>query len=360
MNRKIIIILMLPLITHHVLCDQVSSNNLTVDELINLPFSSAESMPELCEQATPEEGEHVQIPVAEQSTQVPAKSGLGQRVILDRILVRVNGINVLASDLTAARINEPRFTLERAIAAALYRQEASKRNLLPTAEDIEKKVASIKGAANLTAITDEEFEKYLTAEGFSLKQYKREIARLMSESNLLNALQQERIFVRREEVAKYYEEHPEYTESSYSLETALIPFSRASSEQEALAQTGLAEWLASGWMKEREIAEKLRSVTQLHKGEIAAPLKTSAGFQLVRLADVQPARLLTLEERYGTIEQALFEEQRAQFEEQMLEELKQNAIIVYLEPLTSVQPELPHTTGPAGPADLNTISENEG
>lgn len=260
-----------------------------------------------------------------------------KKEVLDRIIARVNGLNILLSDLQVPRINTGPFSLDRAIAEKLYRAEAARRSLLPSATDVEKRIASIKSAANLSSVTDDEFEKYLLAEGFTLKHYKREMARMIMESNVLSAAQQERLFVTRKDIEAYCKEHPEYVEDEYLLKTAVIPLNMVADKDAARAYDGPISWVESGWLKQSEIGAHIRGVLELNVGERLEPIVTNYGYQLVELEGKNPSREKPVDERYAEVERTLIESQRASFETMFLQELKDAATIVYLDPVAIAQ-----------------------
>lgn len=256
-----------------------------------------------------------------------------KRVVLDRIMARVNGANVLLSDLVQRRINDDKpFDLERAIAAKLYHQEAIRKDLLPKSVDIEKRIASLKSAANISDVTDDVFEReHLLKEGFTLKSYKREMARLLTEGQLIGTVQQERIFITSDEIKTYYAQNPLWKPVEYSLALAHVT---AGSIDEARAQKDTANWSVVGWLKDDELAQKFKAVASVEIGSIIEPIALdSESYQLVKLVDKKEAQLVPLEHRYTTIERELRKKKAQNFEKEYLEELKSGASIIYFDPL---------------------------
>ncbi len=262
------------------------------------------------------------------------QNGQAPRVVLDRIVARVNGANIFLSDLAVPRINEPTFSLERAILEKLYFQEAAKLHTLPTGDDIEKKIASQKTIYNLGNVTDDEFERFLLGEGFTLKLYKREIGRLITESNLFYQVQQMRIFVTEDEKKAYCAEHPEWLEEQYLLNTAIVPSSMASTPDEAFAKKDSVEWVKTDWLKKSEIGEHISGVFNLKPGEYAKPVETPYGFQIIQLVEFNDKRLRTFDERYHEITRLLGNQKAEVFEKEYNKELLDKAQILYLDPIT--------------------------
>lgn len=254
------------------------------------------------------------------------------RILINKILARVNGGNILASDLTKPRLGSKNFTLEEAINQELFLQEGIKRKVVPTTLDVEKYIAGVRSEYEngYGKLSDEQFNKLLTDSGFSLKTYKQELNRALTVSNLLGSAIREKVFVTPAEVEKYYMENPQYTESLYLLKTCIVPFSRARREEDLNTVLDL-NWIESGWMSKSQINENLRFITELQKGECARPSKTQYGFQLVKLVDIKEPELKSLQDRFIEIERELKNQKMSVFENQYANELRKRAVIEYLD-----------------------------
>ena len=121
---------------------------------------------------------------------------------LDKIVVRVNGANILSSDLKKKRIskNAQPFTLDEAILDELLLQKAKERSLLPTETEIEKQIVSLKINNGLGDLPDKQFEEELKKEGFSLSDYKNEVARMFAVERFKHAEFSEKVVVTSQEV----------------------------------------------------------------------------------------------------------------------------------------------------------------
>ncbi len=247
------------------------------------------------------------------------------RVVVDQIVARVNGTNILQSDLKKMRVSGKEFTLEEAIDAQLYLQEASKRKILPTNVDLEKYIASLK----TEGITDGEFERQLDVRGFTLKSYKAELARSMAESNLLHYVVKEKIFVSAQEVEKYHQDNPIWLEDRYLLKTTIVPFEKAATEKE-VEKLKKVDWVASDWINKSEIDDNMAFIFDMKKSERSKPVKTDHGFQLVMLYDFKPRALKSVSQRYTEIEKKLHSKRVEKFEDEFKKELRSQAYIVRL------------------------------
>ncbi len=250
-----------------------------------------------------------------------------KRELVDKVIARVNGANILHSDLSAPRINYDKFTLEQCVIQELYVQEATKRKALPSNTEVDKQIASLKTKNNI--ISDEEFEAQLKMGGFTLARYQTEIAREIAMINLLQMAVREQVFIGKEEVRTYIEAHPETQEERYLLKTTVVPFEKAKDEEELKAVTQF-DWIESDWIKKSQLSDEMQFVAMLGTGTMGKPVRTKHGFQLVLLSDKQETRKRTFEERYNDVEEELRTKKMETFEEEFQDELKKRSVVVYV------------------------------
>ncbi len=250
-----------------------------------------------------------------------------KRELVDKIIARVNGVNILQSDLDAPRINYDKFTLEQSIIQELYVQEAAKRNIVPSNTEVDKQIAALKSQYGM--IDDEAFEEQLKLVGFTFIRYQTELARTIAVNNLLQMAVREKVFIGKDEVRRYIEQNPDLAEERYLLKTTVIPFDKAPDE-EALSKIVDFNWIESGWIGKSSLSEEMQFVAMLGTGTMGKPVKTKHGYQLVLLAQKEQARARTFDERYSEVEETLRRKKMETFEEEYQEELKTRAIVVYL------------------------------
>ena len=258
------------------------------------------------------------------------------RKLLDRIIARVNGINILLSDLSLPRINHTtvHFTLDDMIDSILLSQEAKRRDVLATASEVAKRIAGLKSAAGLGGLSDEQFEKeHLLPEGFTLKQYKREISRLVSEGQLLGMVRQERVFVTRDDVAAYDDAQPLWRPASYALAIAVGDKDLLERVDRGKANTS---WTDLGWFEEKDLDVLYKGVVHLAPGKTLAPMPYGKNHQIIKLVAKKEPQRVPLDERYTRIEEQLQREKMKQCEQDLKKELREKAHIVYVAPPQSV------------------------
>ena len=256
------------------------------------------------------------------------------RVLINKIVARVNGDNIYFSDLKKLRLGGgPYASVEEAINDQLYLQEAARRKMMPSALDIEKHIASIKGQSTDSAgkqLDDAGFERLVIEQGFaSLKQFRAELVRSYAISNVKQVAYREKVFVTAQEEESYYAAHPEWQEERYLLKTCIVPLEQASSEQEAM-QVAECDWIDTGWVGKDDIGEHMLFVTDLKAGQEGKALKTPHGYQRVKMEERQERRLKTIDERRDAIRKAIKDEKLKAYEHEFTAELRKRALIEYL------------------------------
>jgi len=246
------------------------------------------------------------------------------RKVLDKIVARVNGVNILLSDLNQPRIEKGGefFSIEEVIDNEILFQKAAQRKLIPTKLDLEKYIISWKEASQLMHLSEEEFEKRLRADGLTGKKYRNQLARILAIRNLRQLEVSERVVVTPSEVEDYYAANPEYTDNRYLLKTKIV----GSSEKEKDVK-----WMELDWIDESDLAKKFYFVTSLKEGEISQPLRVEQGKQFIKLVKRENSRLKTLTESWGGAEKKLQEIKMKKFEKGYVSNLRKEASVVYLD-----------------------------
>ena len=254
------------------------------------------------------------------------------RVLVDSIIARINGRNILKSDLEQPRIEKGApYSLDECIDQELLFQKAAQRKILPSNIEVEKYIVSWKEANKLTHLTDEEFEKRLKSDGLTLRKYKEQLSRVLAIRNLRQMEISERIVVTANEVETYNKNNPEYSEDKYLLQTAIVPFSKAENEKKlAKIKEKNLEWIDLDWVEKSEVSDLMSFVHDMSEGEVSKPVKVSEGYQFIKMVKIDRSHLKSLEENWVSIERRLQKEKMQKFEEKYVEELKEKASIVYL------------------------------
>jgi len=264
---------------------------------------------------------------------VAGSAGLhAERILIDKIVARVNGANILASDLQQPRIAKEgsSFSLEEAITDKLFYQKAASMHMLPSTLDIDRQLVAFKVHNDLTQLSEAEFENQLKQSGFTLAQYKQQLGEMMAVENIKRAEVSEKIVVTTQEVEEFYKKHPEHTTEAYHLQIASIPEAQFSSKEAALADPALT-WEDHGLIEKKELDDAYQKVTALNPGEVLDPIKKDGYYDLVKLIAKQEARLKTLKERYSSIERTIQNKRRGKIIVELEKKLRKQATVVYLD-----------------------------
>ena len=265
-----------------------------------------------------------------------AKKTSESRTIEDQIIVRVNGKNILASDLEMPRIGKAggKYTLNEAIMEELFYQRAAELHMLPTAIDIERQLVAFKIQNNLTEMSDAEFDKELKEGGFSTTMYKNQLGRLLAVENVKRAEVSEKSLITSQEVEAYYQAHQDdpqaFTKEQYLLKTCSIEKSEEPTNKQDLRTNKKVSWDDLDWIETKDLKAELEFVKDMKKDEISHPITKDGMLEYVLLADKQERRAKTLDERYGEIEQHLQEEKREVLWKKFEKTIKEKAVIVNL------------------------------
>lgn len=258
-----------------------------------------------------------------------------KRSVVDKIVARVNGANILKSDLELPRMGKEgrTYSLDEAILEELLVQRAAEMHMLPTALDIDRQIVTIKIQNNLTDMSDKEFEDQLKEGGYTMKLYKNQIGRLIAAEKIKQAEISEKIVITTQEVEEYYHKHPEYTKEEFHLASTTLTEVQKSKAEQYLKSDSI-EWADLGWVAKKDLGKKFTFVTNLKVGEIGNPIEEKNGstltYEYVKLLDKHDRHLKTLDERYIEIERYLQHERKDKFMIQFEKELRDKASIVIL------------------------------
>ena len=299
----------------------------------------------------------------------------GEAEVVDRIVAIVNEDAVTLSELDEAikpflqQIQEAPYnpderrqlvfkvrqdTLNRIIDQRLTDQESKRLGVSISDSEIDKRVDTVK---EQNFLTDEDLNKALEAEGYSLEEYREKIKEQLLSQTLVNMEVKSKIAITEEEISKYYENHKNDYEGAiqYHLRTVLI---RVSSWENAEAM-GIAlermnlvvEELNAGAPFEKvarqysedvtakeggdlglftieELAPELQeTVRWLEEGEVSSVLQTSQGYQLLFVEEIRSASGKTLDDVRVEIQQQLYREEVDRKYKAWLDSLRERSYI---------------------------------
>ncbi len=243
---------------------------------------------------------------------------------IDKILARVNGVNILRSDIELPRISKEGgfYSLDEAILEELFVQRAVEQHLQPSDLDVERQIVAFKMQNDMAELSSDEFEKQLKQSGFTLKLYKEQLGRLIAVENVKRAEVSEKLVVTSQAVEEYYKKHPVYIKEGYNLKIAYL--------KDAQEQLADSDWEALGWVDKADLDKQFSFVPSMKKDEISQPVKVDDGYQVVKVVDVRLPRQKTLKECYIDIEKKLYKDKKENYLKTVEKELFAKASIVYL------------------------------
>ena len=244
--------------------------------------------------------------------------------VIDKILARVNGANILQSDLELPRIAKEGglYSLEEIISEELFVQRSIEQHLLPSELDIERQIVAFKMQNQMADISDADFEKQLKQSGFTLKTYKEQLGRLLAVESVKRAEVGEKLMVTSQEVEEYYKKNPEYIKEAYNLKIANIEKIDVPEKEYV--------WEDLGWVEMADLDKQFSFVPSMKNGEISQLVKVGEAYQVVKVVDKKMPRQKTLKECYRAIEKRLLHGQKEKYLKNVDKEIRVKASIVYL------------------------------
>jgi parvulin-like peptidyl-prolyl isomerase len=254
------------------------------------------------------------------------------RELVDKIVARVNGVNILKSDIEQRRISKSGqpFTLKELVTEELYVQKAVERNMWPKETEIRKQIVNLKIHNGISHLTDEEFKSELEQEGFTIKEYEYQLGRMLAGEKLKQAEFNERVVVTKQEVESYHKNNPEKVEEKYLIAMCELTEKDIDKSGNLIKKKDFC-WDEMGWIEKPSLDKRLLFVSSMQKGAVSKPLKIGSKYHIVKLEDKMGARERSLKERYTDIERILQNEKKIKFEQEFEKELKKNSFVVYLD-----------------------------
>ncbi|MEK6710383.1 MAG: peptidylprolyl isomerase [Nitrospinota bacterium] len=242
----------------------------------------------------------------------------------------------------------------------LILRRAKAMNLTVGEAELEQAVSAVTGRSN---ITTEELRRHLISRGQTLETYRERVReRLLvrkTESLEVNI----RVSVSDEEIAAYYKANPsQFSEGEERrVQQIFFPLQEGASDADINAQrdkaeaaykavTGGADFGETakklsqdpaaprggdlGFIKRGEVFAEFEAVIfGLRRGEINKPVRTRAGFHIVRLAETKGGQVLPLAQLSSKIRDQLFDEKRAKRRREWVSELKRASFLeVHFDP----------------------------
>lgn len=258
----------------------------------------------------------------------------------------------LSGEELEKKFEETKATLmDNLIEDRLLSQEASSKNY-NVDDEIDEMMERLRKSNDLN--TDEDLERALAAEGFTLESYKVLARQRLLKQRLISQEVHSKIDVTEEETKNYYSSHsPEFTvNASVKLREIFVGVEERGAEQAvALAETlrkrvteGGEDFAAVateasespskeqggdlGWVEQPDLAEELEAVVSAMKpGDVSTLLTNDKGSRIIKLEESRPQGLQAYDDVRDAIQAKLREDKSSVEFESYLERLKKISYI---------------------------------
>ncbi|MGE0009249.1 MAG: hypothetical protein AB7F19_01800 [Candidatus Babeliales bacterium] len=249
--------------------------------------------------------------------------------IIDEIMVTAYGPErtrvICRSEVERMSIDGRKRTVEDVVFEELLFQETIRYKIPMDDTVIDKYISSLRQEHNLTL---DDIKGIFRSSGYSYEEGREQLKLMHAANSMLEHKVTSRLIVPRDDILKYYNDHPERKDAKYQIEIAHIALNpdepvekQAQRVQEKInkGQSAQLDWRACIWLKESDIAPNIAFVKNMKPGDISAPQFVNDGFEVYRLKEFVPERIVSLEKRYKLIEDEL----RAPRYNQLLAEYKE-------------------------------------
>ena len=284
--------------------------------------------------------------------QMAPRSGEPQGMVLDRVVAAVNDEAVTLSEVQEEgqpvirkifqdfvgtererRVEEAeQRLLNELIDRRLLYQVAKREGVLPSTAEVQGAIEELKRNNN---VPDEaQFRALLKAEGLTLEQVRRTVAERLAIGRLLSRQIRSSIILSEEDIAKYYQANQEKFRRVPEAEIHHALFSIGSDQDEATVRVRVEEVLnkiragadfvetarqsaaspgGSGvnllTVRRGELAPEIEAVAfGLPPGGVSSPIRTAAGFHLIKVEKIRAEPIASLTEVRDAIREQLFQE----------------------------------------------------
>ena len=247
-------------------------------------------------------------------------------------------------------------------------QVAKKEGMLPSSADVTSAIDELK--KNNNATNDAQFRALLRAEGMTIEQVRRTVEERLAITRLLGRQIRSSIIIREEDLAQYYQEHQDKFQRTPEADIRHIYIAVPPGGDETAAKARAAEVLAkirsgADFAKMAEeysdspTKEKGGELGTVHKGDLAPEIeaaafslpvggvsdliRTSAGWNLIKVERVRTETVAPLAEVRDEIRDVLFQEKFEAKRKEWLAGLRAKAFIQVIMEAGALKTELQKT-----------------
>lgn len=269
----------------------------------------------------------------------PPMKKTAQSAAAAEAVAKVNGVTINSDQLYQAMLaSGGAQTLDSLISEELINQEGQKDGVQVTDEDIEKEVTSVKGSYG----SDAEFQQALTSYGMTIDDLKKS----MKSQVLLKKILAPQVKITDDDIKKYYDENLETLKVPEQIQASHISVATKEEADAILAElknggdfatlaknksldtatkdnAGSLGYISSGNMDEAFDT----AAFALKAGETSGAVKTSTGYDIIKVTDRKAAYTPTMEEKKEDIKTAITTQQLASLSTTWLQEKKSQSTV---------------------------------
>jgi len=255
------------------------------------------------------------------------------------------GVAVIYSDagpviITQSDIGRPSLdgavkTIDDIIFERLMLQEAKKYKIEIDDKAIDKYLETIQREHGLTP---RQLKNMFKEAGYTYQEGREQIGMMFAIGELLNFKIRSRLIIPEKDVQAYYDAHPVLEQARAQVKRGFIPFDEKmdKEEQKERIQTRIAnkkkikdvEWSQQFWVNADDIAADKQFLFTMQVGETSRPQQVAGGFEVYKVYEQHPERLVPLSERYREIVTALQEPRYNELYEAFRKELFDGSSII--------------------------------
>ena len=200
----------------------------------------------------------------------------------------------LSSDVKPNLDGRPR-TLREVVCEELMVCEAERYHITVTPEDVERYMDELRKNNNMTRFG---MEKVMEEMNYSYVEGLEQLQRRQMTEQLLDGRvrSDKRFMIPRTEAAAFDDEHPLFEEGVYTLAEVLVADPAALKKDFSAAELKALPWEEPFEVKESDLAESMRFVTDAPVGNIVVREAVAGGVELTRLVAKKPRRRVGLED----------------------------------------------------------------
>lgn len=250
----------------------------------------------------------------------------GKEIVLDKIIARVNGRNILKSQLTEPRLSKggQPYNLDEMLTDEIVFQKAEELGNAPSPTDLESAINAEKIEFGGQSMSDEEFEVgKLKKIGLTFPQYRVQLYRFYSTEYLLGRLISNKLVIPAQEIEEFYKKNPIYSEEKFHIMIAPT--------KKDISRPAGIRWDDLGWFTINELDNVYHNVIKkLKPGQATArPINKDGKLMYVLLKDHKLPKLASLSSRYNDIKAHLREIRREPFVKKFVNDIKKEAFVSY-------------------------------